>query len=93
MYITGMFVYIFSARNCDGVNLLECEKKFVKTERGLLNVEGSLFNLTLLSVFSGLLFPITWVFGVLYVLVNVFEWMVTPISKFLINKFGKEDAE
>lgn len=93
MYITGMLVYIFSARNCDGVNLLECEKKVVRTERGLLNVEGSLFNLTLLAVFAGLLFPITWALCVLYVLVNVFEWMVTPISKFLINKFGKEDAE
>lgn len=89
MYFTGLLVYVNQAKDCDGVNLLTCKEETVETERGELNVQGSLDNLTIFSVFAGIFFPITWTIVILGYIIKFLSMIVSPITNCIINKNKK----
>lgn len=86
MYFTGLLVYVNQAKDCDGVNLLTCKEKTVRTERGELNVEGSLNNLKVFSLLAGIFFPITWFIVIFTFMFEMLNKIVSPITNFIINK-------
>lgn len=89
MYFTGLLVYVNGAKDCDGVNLLTCKEKTVITERGELNVQGSLDNLRIFSIFAGILFPITWTVVILDYIIRFLSIIISPITNCIINKNKK----
>lgn len=89
MYFTGLLVYVNLAKDCDGVNLLTYKGKTVITERGALDVQGSLDNLKIFSVFAGFFFPITWTIVILHYILRFLSMIVSPITNCIINKNKK----
>lgn len=89
MYFTGLLVYVNQAKDCDGVNLLKCKEEIIKTERGILNVQGSLDNLKVFSLLAGIFFPITWFIIIFTFILEMLSKIVSPITNFIINKNKK----
>ena len=93
IYFTGLLVYVNQAKDCDGVNLLTCKEKTIRTERGELNVQGSLDNLQIFSFLAGFFFPITWTIVILGYVIDFLSMIISPITKCIINKNKKFNNE
>jgi len=85
-YITGLLFYVINAKDCDGVNLLTCKDHTVQTEHGELNVDASRDNLFAFATVAGIFFPGTILVYLMVMLMTAIKWMLSPITKFIIDK-------
>jgi len=86
MYLTGVLFYRNSTRNVDGFNLLKCKEDFIKTDEGVLDVKRTLDRLEGFSIAVGICFPLTWIAGVLVIIVKIGIKILSPLTNYILNK-------
>lgn len=86
MYLTGVITYKNTAKGVANINLLTYEEKYLRTDRGIIDVRKTLSSLQALSVLAGIFFPFTWILVITAYFIQFFQWILSPLTRYILNK-------